>query len=888
MHHPRHFSRSTANPLDDIGVRQQNDPPSIPPWYLPPVKKPTLNRSSTLGRTLVRCSFVSSSCAGLGTSLFAAVCLLVTSAQPIAAADAPRKAESAKAKTAKAISDQPVASKAAANKAASDRQQAEAAKKTAHAEDVKFWKEKLKPFFQKHCVDCHSGESAEAGVDLAAVDENTDIMKQRPRWNQIRGLIEIGAMPPPDHDPLPSMEQREEIADWIDRRINSVDCNVVHDPGRVTLRRLNNKEYDNTARDLFGIDFSPTSIVAFPSDGIGNGFDNQGDVLTLSPLQLEKYFQAASLIAERIIVTDRETLRRQRGDGGQMLLNDRISAKFLFADGKYELSSRMEFGDNKEENASVKLLVDGEVVETFEVGSERQKYEKDVDFKAGWHEIAFHFVKDSDGEKADYRRRVEVEYVGINGPRDGKPALPEPHERLFVAEPGDDVTVEQAAEKIFAPLLRRAFRRQPTPLEVSRVVNLVKLASDEGESFESAVGIGLQSVLVSPHFLFRIESEPSKTRSASESLSDNALASRLSYFLWASAPDEQLLDAADAGQLHTPQQLEAAAKRMLADPRSQSLVSEFFMQALDINRLREVEPDKERFPLWNDRLRDAMKRETELVCQEILKQDRSMLDLLVADFTFINPRLAEFYGMEFDGESAEELYRQGRGNSFRRGQDPKRRDGQYARESEWLRVDLPENRQGVLTHASVLTLTSNPRDTSPVKRGKWILENILGDPPPAAPPNVPSFDDTKNKHQNLTLRKQLEIHRENPSCASCHRVMDPLGLGFENFDPTGRWRDKDRDQPIDASGQLTTGEKFSGAKELLAALTKRESQIAKHFVSKLLTYALGRGLEPYDNCTVDLILARAEKDDYRMSTIIAAIVSSEPFRLRRGIQENPL
>jgi hypothetical protein len=220
--------------------------------------------------------------------------------------------------------------------------------------------------------------------------------------------------------------------------------------------------------------------------------------------------------------------------------------------------------------------------------------------------------------------------------------------------------------------------------------------------------------------------------------------------------------------------------------------------------------------------------------------------------------------------------------------DPNRRDGRYNREDEWLRVSLPENRVGVLTHASVLTLTSNPRDTSPVKRGKWILENILGDPPPPAPPNVPSFDETKKKHEGLTLRKQLEIHRENASCASCHRVMDPLGLGFENFDPTGRWREKDREQPIDASGELATGEKFTGAKELVGILTTRERQIAKHFIAKLLTYALGRGLEPYDNCTVDQILDRAEQDNYRMSTIVLAIVSSDPFRLRRGTQENPL
>lgn len=767
------------------------------------------------------------------------------------------------------------------------RAQSEKTAEARAAEDVKFWNEKLKPFFKKHCIDCHAGEEAEAGIDLAIVDEKTPLEKQRPRWNQVRGLVEIGAMPPPDFKDLPSMELREEIAEWINRRINTVDCGVVTDPGRVTMRRLNNKEYDNTVRDLFGVeDFAVSSIVAFPSDGVGNGFDNQGDVLTLSPLQLEKYLQAAKTIADRIITTDRESLRRQRGDGGQIRLTDKRSAKFLFADGEYEVGARMEFGDNKEQFAGVQLLIDGEAVETFEVGSERKKYEKKLPFTAGWHELAFvfHEDKNADPEKRDFRRVLDIEYISMEGPKDGKPALPLEHEQLFVAHPTDDVTVEQAAEKIFAPLIRRAFRRQPTELEVSRVVNLVNLAKSEGESFESAVGIGLQSVLVSPHFLFRIESEPSEHKTELQPLSDDALASRLSYFLWASAPDDQLLDVAASGKLHDVEQIEAAAKRMLADKRSHSLVTEFFLQTLGIGALREVSPDGDRFPMWNDQLREAMRHETELVCGEILSSDRSLMDLLRAEFTYVNPRMAEFYGMEFEGESGENLYR--KGGRTRRDGDPQKRDGRYPRESEWIRVSLPKERQGVLTHASILTLTSNPRDTSPVKRGKWILENILGDPPPAAPPNAPSFDETKKKHEGLTLRKQLEIHRENASCASCHRIMDPLGLGFENFDPVGRWREKDRDQPIDASGELATGEKFSGAKELALILTQRERQIARHFTTKLLTYALGRGIEPYDNCTVDKIMARAQQDNYRMSTIVAAIVSSDPFRLRRSNQEN--
>jgi mono/diheme cytochrome c family protein len=749
-----------------------------------------------------------------------------------------------------------------------------------------FWKQTLRPFLDKHCIACHSGEDAEAGVDLADVDATTQLEQQRPRWNQIRGLIEIGAMPPPDHDPLPSMEERTRVARWIDRRINTVDCELVTDPGRVTVRRLNNIEYDNTLRDLLGIDFSPSSQVSFPSDGVGNGFDNQGDVLTLSPLQLEKYMQAAALVAERVIVTDRESLRRQQGEAGTLALQDKLNVRFLFAEGEYEIQTRLEFRDIPESTAKVRLLVDGEEVEVWDVVRQVKPLKRNHAFSAGWHEIGLEFIEDSERETADPRRRVNAEFIGIEGPKQGAPAYPEAHQRLVVAVPGDGVSVEQAAEQVFRPLLRRAFRREPTDLEVQRTVTLVKSVHAAGESFETAARYGLQSVLVSPHFLFRVEHEPAEAGSGVQPLSDAALASRLSYFLWASMPDDTLLEAAAAGQLHEPEQLASQVRRMLRDPRSESLVSQFFVQALGLGGLRDAEPDVAKFPAWNDRLRAAMRRETELVCAEILREDLSLLQLISADFTYVNPRLAEFYAVDFDGQDPGKLYPRRRGGGFRREGNSGARDAQYERESDWLRVALPEGRRGVITHASILTLTSNPRDTSPVKRGKWILENVLGTPPPPAPPNVPSFEETKDKHKNMSLRQQLELHRENPSCASCHRVMDPLGLGFENFDPVGRWRDKDGEHPIDASGQLASGEEFSGATELVAVLETKKTQVARHFIEKLLTYALGRGLEPYDTCTVDKILVAAEADDYRLSTILVSIATSDPFRLRRTSQEN--
>jgi mono/diheme cytochrome c family protein len=767
-------------------------------------------------------------------------------------------------------------------------------------DDVAFWKNELQPFLQKHCYDCHTGEGAEADIDFESYSSHEQLTSERPRWNQVRGMIEIGAMPPPDYEPLPNMEQREKIAQWIDRKVNTVDCELTHDPGRVTMRRLNNVEYDNSLRDLLGIDFSPSALIGFPSDGVGNGFDNQGDVLTLSPLQLEKYLQAAKLVASKIIVTDRESLREQNQDLPALYLGDKAGVKFLFADGEYEIKTRLKFEDDQEKGKiPVILQVDGQEVGRIEVSKASSTFRMAHAFTAGEHELSLHFADDPGAEEKEYDRRIETNYIGIEGPKYGDPALPLAHQRLFVAYPSKEKSVEQAALEIFQPLVRRALRRDPLPIEVQRIVNLVKLATDQGESFEESIGIGLQSVLVSPNFLFRVEGEdpshPVAKAEASESLSDVALASRLSFFLWASCPDDKLLDLASQGKLSKPKQLARQTKRMLADPRSEALVTRFFGQYLGLGNLRAVDPDREQFPLWNDHLREAIRKETEMFCQELVSQDLSMKELLLGDFTYVNPRLAELYGIEFDGRSAEDMYydgpgfkrrpsSSGRGRFSDRGLD---RTGLYRDEDRWIRVATPANRKGVLTQSAVLTLTSNPTSTSPVKRGKWILENLLGDPPPPAPPNVPGLEVTKKEHGDLSLREQLELHRANPSCASCHRVMDPLGLGFENFDAIGRWRDKDGKHDIIASGELAGGRKFSGAIELVDLLKSSEKGIMRNFAEKLLTYALGRGLEPYDNCAVQEIVDSAQASDYRFSAFIEAIINSEPFSQRRVSIEAP-
>jgi PAS domain-containing protein len=736
------------------------------------------------------------------------------------------------------------------------------------------WSEDVKPFLTRYCAECHSGDGAEAGIDFEKYASDAQLPEERPRWDQIRGMIEIGAMPPADHTTQPTREQREMIANWIDRRINSVDCNVIQDPGRVTMRRLNNVEYDNSIRDLLGLEgFSPSAAAGFPSDDVGNGFDNQGDVLGMSQLQMEKYLEAASIIADRALLPP-STYERRSYELPALFLGDQQEVRAEFLDGKYEIKARLQFAEVEKQEVEVHLLIDDDKVDSFDVVNKRASFVTDVEMKAGWHSIQLKFAYDPGADEKKRDRRVEVESLNITGP----PPVPASYARLLRVQPSETVTPEQAARENLEPILRAAYRREPEPIDVQRVVTLFRIAMDQGMSFEKAIGVGLQAVLVSPHFLFRVEREQ-----AGVGLDQYVLASRLSYFLWASIPDAELLDLARDQKLADPLVLQAQARRMLADSRSESLVKRFFGQYLGLGNLQTVDPDSQRFRIWNDQLREAIQRETEMFCHAIVKEDMPLDTLVQGDFTFINPRLAEFYGVVFEGVSPSELYLQGPGINRPREDS---RNGKYLHENRWIRVPAPANRRGVLTHASILTLTSNPTLTSPVKRGKWILETLLGDPPPPAPPNVPTLEETQKDHANVSLREQLAIHRANPSCASCHNVMDPLGLGFENFDAIGRWRDKDGEHLVDATGSLRDGKTFSGSVELVQLLAERQPEIYRYFSEKLLTYALGRGLEPYDKCAIDAILESASKQGYTMSSFVSGVVTSQPFTKRRPDGDN--
>ena len=601
------------------------------------------------------------------------------------------------------------------------------------------FKSAVLPVVQKYCLDCHGEDDPEGDVSFHDLRSPEQVLKHRKTWEKALKLLGIDGMPPKDWDDRPTRDEQKALIQWLDLKLYHVDCNVVDDAGRVTVHRLNRTEYNNTVRDLLGADLRPADD--FPSDDVGYGFNNIGDVLSLPPLLLEKYVDASEQIAAAVIL---------------------------------------------------------------------------------------------------------AEPTGADAP--------ESHRRIVFTKPSEQKTVGQAAREVFGRLMPRAFRRGVDDVEIDRMVKLVEFATGRGDSFERGIQVGLQAILVSPHFLFRIEYDPqSGNAEAQHRVSDYELASRLSYFLWSTMPDDELFRLAEKRKLHESDVLNEQIARMLEDAKADALVENFASQWLNLGNLSEVTPDPKLFPQFTPELRADMVRETQTFARAIFREDRSLLDFLDADFTFVNQRLAKHYG--FGGVE---------GEKFRR-------------------VSLPgSQRAGVLTHASILTLTSNPNRTSLVRRGKWILDNVLGLQLPEPPATVPSLEDGAKKSGASSLREQLKLHRANPVCAACHDIMDPLGFGFENFDAIGRWRQTSEGMPVDSKGTLPGGESFNGPIELLQILKRRQQDFAELLTGKMLTYALGRGLEIPDSCAVDEIVADLQEHDYRFSVLVGGIVHSKPFLMRRG------
>jgi hypothetical protein len=787
------------------------------------------------------------------------------------------------------------------------------------------------PFLSTNCYACHNSELKSGSLNLQAYKTPASVTNDRPQWEEIVRKLRTGEMPPKGV-PRPNEAESKAVIGWIESEFERADSLVKPDPGRVTARRLNRAEYNNTTRDLLGIDLRLADD--FPQDDSGYGFDNIGDVLSLSPVLMEKYVAAAEKAARTAIFGFeplKPTLVRHRSGGGRIIPSDKPLMDYdltglslpnaIHVNHRFPVTAeyviRVFLGGIRplgSEPLQIALWIDGQQTQVVAFDPEgiasfsddRQDFggmtrEIRAKIEAGDHWVAVSLLRMYEGlppsvggpnpskrpqppppqfrpprnlppeRIEEFRKRFEArraEKIPVNearisslefgGPYEQvKGPSPESIKRIFSCGHFDGRHQSACARKIVETLARRAFRRPVTSAEVNRLVGLVTTARKEGDSFEEGLCLALQAMLVSPHFLFRIEKDRQARTSAETAhpISDHELASRLSYFLWSSMPDDELLRSADRQALRQPAVLAGHVRRMLKDPKSAALVENFAGQWLELRKLESVERDRQRFPEFDEYLRMSMRRETELFFEDVVRQDRSILEFIDGAYTFINERLAQFYRMPGV-----------KGPEFRK-----------------VALSGDNERSGIVTQASVLTVSSYATRTSPVLRGKWILENILNAPPPPPPPGVPNLDEAAVGSSG-SLRQQLEEHRKNTTCASCHARMDPLGFGLENFDAIGGWRSQDGKFPIDASGTLPDGRSFARPAELKAILKADRESFAECLTEKLLTYSLGRGLENYDRRTVKTIAAQLVANDYRFSSLVLEIVNSAPFQMRRGGQ----
>jgi mono/diheme cytochrome c family protein len=723
----------------------------------------------------------------------------------------------------------------------------------------------VKPLIEQNCVVCHNAVKLKGELDLQQFLDKPaeDALKNRAVWDLVVQKLRAGEMPPAGK-PRPPAEQVAAATAWIEEQYALLDSEAPPNPGRVTAHRLNRYEYNNTVRDLLAVNLRFTDD--FPPDPYGYGFDNIGDVLSLSPMLTEKYLKAAERVAQaaipmgpplKSVVAPYEPEKL----GQRQQMDVEITHDFP-VDGTYTLRLQWPEGVAKGTVVTGHFYLDGKEVSrqpiVMEQHQETALYARDLQVSQGphvfegWMEVA----PDTEQPKPVTGTLPVIKAMQVIGPSKAAPAHQSAsYKRIFFKGPpsfkGPSSEVDQAVytRQIVTRLAHRAYRRPVSAAEVEHLVGLTKLVRRHGGSFEEGIRVALEAILMSPDFLFRIEKDP--PAGSAHRISDVELASRLSYFLWSSMPDDELMAVAEKQQLHAPEALHAQVKRMLADPRARSLASNFAGQWLQTRNLRFQKPDRKTFHDYGPQLEDAMRTETEMFFQAVVTEDRSILDFLDGKFTFLNERLAKLYGIP------------------------------NVHGSEFRRVDLDgTERSGVITQASVLTASSYPTRTSPVIRGKWVLENILNTPPPAPPANVPALDE-HSAGTVASVRQRLEAHRANPACASCHSRMDPLGFALENYDGIGRWRESEGKFPIDSKGELPDGTTFTGAAELKELLLAKSPQFARAFSEKMLTYALGRGLESYDKPAIEKIATRVENNGYRFSEVIGGIVESAPFQMRQ-------
>ena len=724
----------------------------------------------------------------------------------------------------------------------------------------------------QYCTTCHNDRSLRAGLSLEGV-RGDDVAAHTPVLEKVLRRLRTGEMPPPTR-PRPSESTTAQLVTWLETSLDRV-ARDAPDPGAPAIHRLNRAEYRNAVRDLLGIDLDHARDL--PADDSGYGFDNIGDVLTVSPLHIEKYVSAARRVSRLAIgtATPQPVVEKYTPPSGSrneaiagLPPNQRGGTLFrhffpFYAD--YTITVRIR-GRRILHMPTPRLdvRVDGERVRLFEADYENEEanqgtrnYEVSITLPAGDHTIGAGFLTEYATDPQDPRDRqsagYSVDYVLVGGPFDATGVgESESQQRIFVCRPGPGSAEEPCARRILTTLARRAYRGLVTPRDIDPLMTLFAEGRADGESFAHGIEMGLSGVLVAPRFLFRAPVVPDGGRPGEVyRLSDLDLASRLSFFLWSSIPDEELLSLAEEGVLSEPRVLDGQIARMIADPKSWALVENFGGQWLHLRNVADWAPDPERYRGFDESLRYAFQQETELFLEHLIREDRSVLDLIDADYTFVNERLANFYGI--DGV-----------------------EGGYFR-----RVSLEgTNRGGVLTQGSVLMVTSYPTRTSPVLRGKWVLENLLGAPPPPPPPDVPALADVAETSA-VSLREALEQHRASTACSVCHARLDPLGFALEGFDAVGRFRTTDDGMSIDDSGALPDGTRVDGPSGLRDVLLARRVEVVETLAEKLLTYAIGRGLEASDRPALREIRRRVESEDYRFSALVEGIVDSVPFRMRR-------
>jgi len=765
----------------------------------------------------------------------------------------------------------------------------------------------------RYCVSCHNERLKTADLMLDQLDVN-NVSAAAPIWEKVVRKLRTAAMPPVGA-PRPDPASYDSLASYLEKQLDQAAFSSPN-PGRPAVHRLNRAEYANAVRDMLALEIDSVSLL--PADDAGHGFYNIADMLSVSPVLVERYMFAARRIA-RLALGDPEVrpftenyavsrlLVQDDRMGEDLPLGSRggIAVRHTFPlDGEYVLTIRLQRNKDNyiiglSEPHLLDVRLDGARIKLFPVGGEhkgrsgplysfilpdyrgdpeQEQYELTADAalevrfpaRAGTRlvQVAFlHEVFEREGQVMPRQLRDEltgsgfkggppaVDRVSISGPYNAKGmAETASRAKILVCTPAGVEDEEACARKILSTLMRRAYRRPVTDTDLQTLLSFYNTGRKNG-SFEEGIAAALQRMLVSPEFLFRIERDPANAEArGAYRISDLELASRLSFFLWSSIPDDELLTLAERGRLKNPEVLKQQMQRMLRDLRSRAFVNNFAGQWLSLRNLRNLSPDPKAFPDFDDNLREAFREESELFFESMLHEDRSVLELLDADYTFLNERLARHYGIP-------DVF----GSHFRR-------------------VTLRnEERKGLLGHGSVLTATSYSNRTAPTIRGKWLLENIFGSPPPPPPPNVPALMEQEgHEGKVLTMRQRMEQHRANPVCATCHARMDPLGFALENFDALGKWRTTEGGTPIDSSGQLPDGTKFQGPAELRKILLQRREQFVTTLTEKLLTYALGRGLEHYDQPVVRKIVRQAAANNYRWSSLISGVIESTPFQMRKS------